>query len=150
LRLHDVDDQQSQEQQAKQDAHFDPNLLAARVWGTRPSGFRHGWFSEEKRHNLLYFERGQLRHVCIKVLTKSNGHGSCRVVGKIGDPCDGTPKAIDLSDYQMAIAGGSAAESSVPNPGDQAGNAAQSAPPATVEAVLKKSWQCMTSLFKEC
>lgn len=93
-------------------------------------------------------EEKVLQPVCMQVLAKLGGHESCQAVGKVGEPCQGIPKTIGLSDLQKAAGGGSN-NSVVPSLGERAGGAAQSAGD-TIGGAFKKSWTCVTSLFQEC
>ena len=87
---------------------------------------------------------------CEKILAKTGGHASCRVVGKPGDPCKGTERKLGLSDLQKALAGdGPSTTTAVPSLTDRAGEAAQSTGEA-IGGAFKKTWNCVTSLFQQC
>ncbi len=75
------------------------------------------------------------RKVCEKVLAKLGPHGECKAVDT--QPCKGTLKSLTLADYQRALAD----------------NSEQTYQPSVLEQAqngMSKTWNCVSSLFKDC
>jgi hypothetical protein len=75
------------------------------------------------------------RKVCEKVLAKLGPHGDCKAVDT--QPCNGSLKSLTLADYQRALAD----------------NSEQTYQPSVLEQAqhgMNKTWNCVSSLFKDC
>lgn len=114
--------------------------------------------------------RGQL--LCITELARAGGHASCSVARNNAEPCDGEPRTVmfpastdpaapvvevqpDLPAAQAPPPAGAAA----PIPPAEAPPQQQQPPPPADTAqgsgnavgnAMKKSWNCLSSLFSDC
>ncbi len=73
--------------------------------------------------------------MCEKVLSKLGPHGACKMVEL--QPCTGTTRSVTLADYQRALAG-DGEQTYQPNVLEQA------------QSGMSKTWNCFSSLFKDC
>ena len=110
-------------------------------------------FDQERKLERLPYADDVLQHVCLKVLAKAGGHARCNI-NRQAVICDGIPKTVTLTDYEQAVAGGgSDAPTKVEGLGSRAAQSMTEQLKKAGDAVggtVKKSWTCLSSLFKEC
>lgn len=74
---------------------------------------------------------------CTTVLAKAGGHKACHPI-KSEEPCEGSLRAVTLTDYQRAIAGDGQASTYEPGALEIA------------RRNVHDTWICVTSLFGDC
>lgn len=97
----------------------------------------------------LALEETVLGPVCEKVLARTLGHASCRVVVNPGEPCKGTLEVVTLAEIQKAMAGPEAESTYVPSLTERAASASASVTKGVGDAA-SKSWRCLSSFFQDC